>query len=231
MPSTILLRSAGWKADGRLESLTPPSDLVRTYVTRQPYNESEAAMGKLFGILALTCGALSAAAPVRFELRDTKGAPHTAEEWRAKKAVVLFFTMIDCPLANGYVPEMNRMRAAYDPRGVAFYAVQVDKTVSDADVKKYAQEFGYTFPMLNDPRLILAHLTGAKVTPEVAILSPGGEVLYLGRVDNKVEDLTHPRYAATDPELRNALDAVLAGKAPKEARTRAVGCSINLESQ
>ena len=186
---------------------------------------------KFFAILALTCGALSAAAPVRFELRDTNGAPHTAEEWRAKKAVVLFFTMTDCPLANGYVPEMNRMRAAYDPRGVAFYAVQVDNTVSDADVKKYAQEFGYIFPMLNDPRLVLARLTGAKVTPEVAVLSSSGEVLYLGRIDNKVEDLTRPRYAATEPELRNTLDAVLAGKAPKEARTRAVGCSINLESK
>ena len=119
-------------------------------------------------------------------------------------------------LANGYVPEMNRIRAAYEKRGVSFYAVQVDNTVSEAEVRKYAQEFGYSFPMLNDPRLILARLTGAKVTPEVAILWPAGEVLYLGRVDNKVEDLTHPRYAATDPELRNALDAVLAGKVPKK---------------
>jgi len=187
-------------------------------------------MAKLFALVALICGALFAAGPVRFELRDTNGAKHTAEEWRAKQAVVLFFTMTDCPLANGYVPEMNRMRAAYEPRGVAFYAVQADNTVPDPDVKKYAQEFNYSFPMLNDPRLTLARLTGAKVTPEVAILSPGGEVLYLGRIDNKVEDLTRPRYAATEPELRNALDAVLAGKAPKEARTRAVGCSINLES-
>ena len=189
-------------------------------------------MGKFVSVLPLMIvGALSAAAPVRFELRDTNGFLHTADEWRAKKAVVLFFTLTDCPLANGYVPEMNRLRATYEPRGVAFYAVQVDNTVSDAAVKKYAQEFGYSFPMLNDSHLALARLTGAKVTPEVAVLSSSGEVLYLGRVDNKVEDLTHPRYAATEPELRNALDAVLAGKAPKEARTRAVGCSINISIQ
>ena len=189
-------------------------------------------MGKFVSVLPLMIvGALSAAAPVRFELRDTNGFLHTADEWRAKKAVVLFFTMTDCPLANGYVPEMNRLRATYEPRGVAFYAVQVDNTVSDAAVKKYAQEFGYSFPMLNDSHLALARPTGAKVTPEVAVLSSSGEVLYLGRVDNKVEDLTHPRYAATEPELRNALDAVLAGKAPKEARTRAVGCSINISIQ
>ena len=186
-------------------------------------------MGRVFAILL--CVALYAAGPVRFELRDTKGAMHTASEWQGKKAVVMFFTMTDCPLANGYIPEMNRLRSVYDPQGVAFYAVQVDNTIADADVKKYAQEYGYSFPMLNDPRLILARFTGAKVTPEVAVLSGKGEVLYLGRIDNKVEDLTHPRYAATEPELRNALDAVLAGKAPKEARTRAVGCSINLESK
>jgi hypothetical protein len=46
-----------------------------------------------------------------------------------------------------------------------------------------------------------------------------------------VEDITRPRYAATEPELRNAIDAVLDGKAPKVARTRAVGCAINLESK
>jgi peroxiredoxin len=186
---------------------------------------------KLCAILALASGAFFAAGPVRFELRDTNGAVHTAEEWKNKRAVVLFFTMTDCPLANGYVPEMNRLRTTYGPQGVAFYAVQSDNTVSDAAARKYAQEFQYSFPMLNDPRLTLARMTGAKVSPEVAVLSSSGEVLYLGRIDNKVEDLTRPRYAATDPELRNALDAVLAGKAPKEARTRAVGCSINVESK
>ncbi|HYV63740.1 MAG TPA: redoxin domain-containing protein [Bryobacteraceae bacterium] len=188
-------------------------------------------MQRLGVLVVLGWGALSAAAPVRFELLDTNGTIHTAQEWRAKRAVVLFFTMTDCPLANGYVPEMNRLRASYGPQGVAFYGVQSDNTASDAAVRKYVQEFQYSFPMLNDPRLTLARLTGAKVTPEVAVLSAAGEVLYLGRIDNKVEDLTRPRYAATEPELRNALDAVLAGKAPKESRTRAVGCSINLETK
>jgi len=184
-------------------------------------------MRKHFAVLVMACGGLFGARPVRFELRDTNGVVHTAAEWQAKRAVVLFFTMTDCPLANGYVPEMNRLRTVYEPQGVAFYAVQADNTVSDAAVRKYAQEFGYSFPMLNDPREFLARLSGAHVTPEVAVLSPSGQVLYLGRIDNKVEDLTRPRYAATEPELRNALEAVLAGKAPKEAKTRAVGCAID----
>lgn len=188
-------------------------------------------MQRLFLLAIAACGLALGAPAIRFELKDTNQVVHTAREWTGKRAIVLFFTMTDCPLANGYVPEMNRMRAAYEPKGVAFYAVQVDGTVSEAAVKKYAQEYAYSFPMLNDPKLTLARATGATVTPEVAVLSPDGDVLYLGRIDNKVEDLTRPRYAATEPELRNALDAVLAGKAPKQARTRAVGCSISLENQ
>ncbi len=188
-------------------------------------------MRKLWIAGIVLCSLSFAGPAVRFEMKDTNQVVHTAQEWKGKRAVVLFFTMTDCPLANGYVPEMNRIRADYEPRGVAFYAVQVDATVSEAAVKKYAKEYVYSFPMLNDPKLTLARLTGAKVTPEVALLSASGEVLYLGRIDNKVEDLTRPRYGATDPELRNALDAVLAGKPPKQARTRAVGCSINLENQ
>jgi peroxiredoxin len=178
----------------------------------------------------LACAATCVAGLPQFEWRDTSGAVHRAAEWSGKRAVVIFFVMTDCPLANGYVPEMNRIRADYAAKGVAVYAVQTDNTISDADVRKYAKDFGYTFPVLHDPRLTLARFTGATVSPEAAVLSPKGEILYLGRIDNRVEDITKPRYAATDPELRNALDAVLAGKAPKAARTRAVGCSISLET-
>lgn len=181
-------------------------------------------IGVLFAV-----GLFAAGGP-KFELRDTSGAVHSPAEWRGKSAVVLFFVMTDCPLANGYVPEMNRIRADYAAKGVAVYAIQTDNTISDADVRKYVKDFGYTFPVLNDPRNTLARFAGATVSPEAAVLSASGEVLYLGRIDNKVEDIGRPRYAATEPELRNALDAVLAGKAPKVARTRAVGCSISLET-
>jgi peroxiredoxin len=186
-------------------------------------------MLKSLAAIGFGCIVASAAGLPQFELRDTSGAVHRPAEWRDKRAVVVFFVMTDCPLANGYVPEMNRIRADYASKGVAVYAIQTDNTIPDADVRKYAKDFAYTFPVLSDPKLALARFTGATVSPEAAVLSPSGDILYLGRIDNKVEDITKPRYAASDPELRNALDAVLAGKSPKVARTRAVGCSISLE--
>jgi thiol-disulfide isomerase/thioredoxin len=172
-----------------------------------------------------------AAGTPRFDLADTAGAKHSPEEWAHAKAVVLYFVATDCPIANSYVPEMNRIHQAYAAKGVEFFAVQADVSVSDAAVAKYAADFQYAYPMLLDPKQELIRYTGATVTPQVAVLGPQGALLYLGRVDNRVADFGKQRPRATVFDLRNSLDAVLAGKPIPEAHTRSVGCSINLKKQ
>jgi len=171
-----------------------------------------------------------AAVLIAFALRDTAGVVHRQDEWTTKRAVVVFFTTTDCPLSNQYVPEMNRIRAEYASRGVAFYAVQSDLTIADEDVRKHAKEFGFSFPVLFDSKQVLVRLAGATATPEVAVLSSAGTVLYLGRIDNRVVDFDQRRPAATEHDLRNALDAVLAGKPIARPKTQVVGCAINLAS-
>lgn len=162
----------------------------------------------------------------QFSLADTAGRTHTPAEWAGKRAVVLFFATTDCPLANGYVPEMNRIQQAYGSRGVAFYAVQGDATIARAEVARHAKEFGYTFPYLFDPEESLATYTGATTVPEAAVLSPRGELLYLGRIDNRQEDFGKQRPQATELDLRDALDAVLGGKPVPHPRTKSLGCAI-----
>lgn len=179
-------------------------------------------------LVALAAVSSFGASP-QFNLADTAGARHTQQEWRDKKAVVVFYTMTDCPLSNGYVPEMNRIAADYKKQGVAVYAAHSDPFATDAVVRKHAEEFGFTFPVLLDSKLVLARAAGATTVPEVAVFSPSGELQYLGRIDNRMEDITRRRNAATEFELRAALDAVIAGRAPAVTRTRAVGCAINLQ--
>jgi peroxiredoxin len=169
-----------------------------------------------------------AAAVPQFTLRDTRGGAHTAADWARAKAAVVFFVTIDCPIGNSYVPEMNRIRDAYASRGVAVWAVQADPNVAEAAVVKYAEDFHYGFPLLVDPGQILVKHAGATITPQAAIFSPDGKLQYLGRIDNRVEDFGQSRPKATVPDLRNALDAVLAGRAPSPDRTKSVGCSIPL---
>jgi peroxiredoxin len=179
--------------------------------------------GKLALAFLLAVGACAAA---DFRLVDTRGGVHTQEDWRGHPAVVLFFVSTDCPVANSYVPEMNRIRDAYAPRGVLFFAVQTDTTAPDAAVARYAADYRYSFPMLLDPHEALVRMVGATVVPQAAIVAADGRRLYLGRIDNRVEDFGKQRYQATEADLREALNAVLAGKQPPRATTKSIGCAI-----
>ncbi|HTS67102.1 MAG TPA: redoxin domain-containing protein [Candidatus Acidoferrales bacterium] len=177
-------------------------------------------LGKLLTALLFLAGV------PQFHLRDTQGTIHTPSEWAADKAVVLFFVTIDCPIGNTYVPEMNRIRDAYSGRGVGVYAVQADPSVREADVVKYAKDYRYAFPLLLDPQQILVRHTGATITPQAAILSPEGKLLYLGPIDNRVVDFGKARPQATESYVREDLDAVLAGRPVPVAAQHSVGCSI-----
>jgi len=166
-----------------------------------------------------------------FSLVDTAGVRHTAAEWTQARAraVVLFFVGVDCPLSNEYAPEMNRLAAEFAPRGVLVYAVASDATAVAGDVeavRRSATEFALRMPVLLDPRGVLAEHAGATVTPEAAVLSASGALLYHGRIDNRVEELGTHRPAPTRFDLRDALDAVLAGKPVPHAMTKAVGCFL-----
>ncbi|HTT61190.1 MAG TPA: redoxin domain-containing protein, partial [Bryobacteraceae bacterium] len=182
--------------------------------------------GRVSILAAVLAASVFAGPALQFALRDADGVAHSASEWAQARAVVLYFVTTDCPLSNGYAPEMNRIEQAYAPRGVLFYAVQGDTTIPDAEVRQHARDYGYRFPALLDPQMILAHRTGATVTPEAVVLSPEGAVLYLGRIDNRVEDFGKVRIQATEFDLRDALDAVLAGRPVPHPRTRALGCAI-----
>ncbi len=169
---------------------------------------------------------LMAAPPAHFRLQDTAGDWHTEAEWKGVRAVVVVFLATDCPISNGYVPELRRIYEKYSPLGVKFYGVQPNAMEKPEEAATFVREFGLPFPLLFDPKHALVNATGAVTTPEVALLSASGATAYLGRIDNLYAQIGQKRYAATEFDLRNAIDAVLAGKPVAKARTKSVGCTI-----
>ena len=180
-------------------------------------------------VLLAAAATLGAAAP-KFSLADSSGATHTDAEWRTGRASVLFFITTDCPISNGYVPEMNRIAHAYASRGVRVYAVMADTATLLGEAQKHAMDYGFAFPVLLDPKQTLVRFTGASITPQAAVISPSGSMVYLGRIDNRVEGFGQQRPQATQHELRDALDEVLAGKSVAKPATKAIGCSIVIGS-
>jgi peroxiredoxin len=180
-------------------------------------------------LILAAAAAFGATAP-KFSLADSSGVQHTDAEWRTAHASVLFFITTDCPISNGYVPEMNRIAHDYASRGVRVYAVMADTTIPLAEIRKHAKDYGLTFPVLLDSKQTLVHFTGASITPQAAVISPAGSMVYLGRIDNRVEGFGQQRPQATQHELRDALDEVLAGRPVAKPATKAIGCSIVMGS-
>src|SRR6185369_2187119 len=104
----------------------------------------------------------------------------------AGSANVLLFVGIDCPVSNGYAPEIQRVCAAYAPRGAQCLLVYEDPDLAPAAARAHRSEYRYgAMPAAIDADGSLAARVGATITPEVAIVDRAGAVRYRGRIDNK----------------------------------------------
>jgi hypothetical protein len=137
-----------------------------------------------------------------------------------------FFVARDCPISNHYAPEIRRICDSYASRGVECQLVYVDTALTDTEALAHARAYGHDgYPIVIDRDRKLVQLTGARITPEVAVVNAAG-VAYLGRIDDFFAALGISRRSVRDRTLRNALDALLAGQPAPQPRTQAVGCYI-----
>ncbi len=147
------------------------------------------------------------------------------------KATVLLFIMTDCPIANGYAPEVNRIMAEYEAKGIAFYIVYVDSHVNAASVRRHVHDYGYRCTALLDPRHTLARWADATVTPEAVVVGAERSIVYRGRIDDRVVDFGKMRHRPNRQDLRLTLDAILRGDPVPVARTPCVGCFISPDGE
>ena len=164
-------------------------------------------------------------APGDLSLMDLDGRPQKPLDLSGVKVNVVIFITNDCPIANSYAPEIKSIIGEYSSRGAGFFLVHVDPDLGLEKAKKHAADFGYENAILRDPRHVLVSELDADVTPEAFVIGKPG-ILYRGRIDDLYADLGKKRRQARNRDLRDALDAVLSGKAVKNPTTRAVGCYI-----
>lgn len=165
---------------------------------------------------------IGAAAP-DFRLTSIDGkSVSLSTETKTHKAVVVMFIATKCPYSNAYNVRMKDLAAAYEKQGVLFVGINSNKSEPEDETRAHAREHGLVFPIAKDPGNKVADLYDAKHTPEVFVVTPDGKIRYHGRIDENSEDASRVK----SPDLKNALDALLAGRPVAQAETRAFGCSI-----
>lgn len=183
-------------------------------------------MLKLVPIIIFMAAGLASSADA-VDLTDVNGA---SQRLFAGKPTVVIFIALDCPISNGYAPEINRICEAYEKKDVQCFLAHADDVTAES-ARKHAKDFGFKCPVLIDSKHVLVKRAQATITPEAAVFSADGALKYHGRINDLYVDLGKKRAAATTQDLREAIDAVLAGKEVKAEKTQAVGCVIAERTQ
>ncbi|MDT7689835.1 MAG: hypothetical protein QOJ70_953 [Acidobacteriota bacterium] len=156
-----------------------------------------------------------------FALPDADGHAHSLASLKGKAATVLIFVATRCPVSNAYNERMRKLADDYRARGVNVVGINANSTETAAEVKEHAANKGFTFPVLKDSGNVIADRFDAQVTPEAYVIDASGKLVYHGRIDN-----SRSGDSVTSNDLRDALDAVLAGKPVEHPEAKAFGCSI-----
>jgi hypothetical protein len=162
-------------------------------------------------------------------LLDLDDRPVTPLPGPGDPTTVFVFTSTDCPIANRYAPELERIHDRFAHEGVRFWSVYADPSELGDAIRRHAGSFGHGFAALRDPRHDLVRLSGASVTPEAAVFVGGAEgprLVYRGRIDDRNVALGRTRPAPTSHDLEDVLVAIGSGKAVPTRTTAAIGCAI-----
>ena len=158
-----------------------------------------------------------------FMLKNQAGEDVALSDFRDRKAVVLFFMGLGCPIANLYAPELMELQKKYESFGVQVIGIQSNAGVTAEDVAKHVEEFKITFPVLHDADQRIAQRLGATRMAEVFLLDGSRAVRYHGRIDDRF-GYTYKRDTPRRPDLLRALKSVLDGKQVAVAETAPIGC-------
>jgi thiol-disulfide isomerase/thioredoxin len=180
--------------------------------------------------------ALGAKAP-DFEFPGVDGKRYALPDFADAPVLALIFTCNHCPTAQYYEERIKALARDYQAKGVAIVAISpndpeavrpdelgyTDLGDSFEEMKIRARDRQFNFPYLfggGDEFEPVSKRYGPVATPHAFVFDAERRLRYVGRID----DSERIQYVKRQ-DLRQAIDALLAGRDPEVKETKVVGCS------
>ena len=138
---------------------------------------------------------------------------------KAKLGTVLVFLSAHCPCSQSHETMLRELAKKHTE--FQFVGIHSNADETPSDTKAHFQKAALPFPVLQDRNSALAERFKALKTPHVFLINGKGETLYAGGVSD-----SHVGEQARNQYLRDALNDVQEGHAPKRAWGRTLGCVI-----
>ena len=172
-----------------------------------------------------------------FSLVGIDDKTYTLADFNEYNILVILFTCNHCPTAQAYEDKFIRFVDQYRDKGIGFVGISPNSPAalslselgySDMgddfeDMKIRARDKKYNFPYLYDGDTQEASIKyGPVATPHVFIFDKERKLTYSGRID----DTENPYIDPKEKNMKDALDAMLAGQSVQVPSTKTFGCSV-----
>jgi peroxiredoxin len=163
-----------------------------------------------------------------FSLPEVTGGKVALSDLDGAPALLVVFLANHCPYVRHVESGLGALATEYADRGVAVVGIasnDVERYPEDAPPALASQKAraGFRFPYLYDETQEVARAYGAACTPDFYVFDAGRHLAYRGQMDGS---RPHSDVPVTGADLRDALDAVLAGTPVSTDQRPSLGCSI-----
>ena len=162
-----------------------------------------------------------------FSLPGVDGKTYSLASFKDAPVLVVVFSCNHCPYVVGSEDRQIKFYNDYRGKGVAMIAInsnETDQHPTDSfeHMKTHAAEKNFRWPYVRDDDQSVALEYGALRTPHYYVFDKERKLRYTGRMDD------NPRNPGkeTTRELRDAVDALLAGRKPPVELTNPIGCNV-----
>ncbi len=165
-----------------------------------------------------------------FSLPGVDGATHSLDDYADVPLLALVQSCNHCPYVQAWEDRMIALQRDFADRGFRLVAINSNNADaypedSFAEMRRRAEEKGFTFDYLYDETQEVARALGAGRTPEVFLFDAGRNLIYHGAIDDSRDEA-----AVSARYLRDAIEAALTGREPDRAETPPVGCTVKWKS-
>jgi len=170
---------------------------------------------------------LGTAAP-DFRLPDTGGKMVSLQDFASSRALLVAFLCNHCPYVGHVRPRFAELARDFQSKGAAVVAISANDAGAYPEdgpqgMAEEARRFGYSFPYLYDESQQTARAYRAACTPDFFLFDSGRRLVYRGQMDDSRPGNGRP---VTGQDLRQAVEAVLAGRPVSPAQRPSLGCNI-----
>lgn len=162
-----------------------------------------------------------------YQMDEISGNKITLADVKGENGTLVIFSCSTCPYVRAWEDRYLTISELAKELNIGMVAVNPNEATREqgsslSDMKKRAEEIGYTFPYALDKDHKLADAYGATRTPHVYLLDKDNVLVFVGAIDDNSR-------SAADVEntyLADAMNELASGKAISQSTSRAIGCTI-----